>query len=173
MPSVKEQFLHPRRRLLLEPWRYMAVEVKRHRDSAVSKEILHHLRMGALFQQERRRCVSQIVHAQSGKARPVKVVMKRGIYPARIQRPTGERWEYEAMLTPRFTSAPPDVFDHVPVRLKHIHCALRQSNCSATPGCLWLNEQQALALLPLHATLHRSNTAHEINVTPTECACFA
>ena len=151
----------------------MAVEVERHRDSAVPKEILHYLRMRALFQQERRCRVSQIVHAQSGKARPVEVVMKRGIYPARIQKATGERREYEAMLTPGFTSAPLDVFNDIPVGLKHIHCALRQSNCSTTPRCLWLNEQQACILLPLHTALHRSNTADKVNITPTECACFA
>jgi hypothetical protein len=121
----------------------MAAEVERHRDSAVSKEILYHLPMGALFQQERRCRVSQIAHAQSGKARPVEVVMKCGIYPARIQRATCQRREYEAMLTPGFTSAPPDVFNHIPVRLKHVPRALRQSNCSTTSGCLRLNEQQA------------------------------
>jgi len=140
MRSVKEQFLHPRRRLLLEPWRYMALEVECHRDSAVSKEILHHLRMGALFQQKRRRRVSKIMHAQSGKARPVEVIMEGSIYPAWIQGATGKRGEYEALLTPRFTSAPSDVFTHIPVRLKYIPRALRQSNCSTASGCLGLNK---------------------------------
>src|SRR5262249_20461094 len=99
----------------------MTIEVERHRDRAMSKEVLHHLWMGALFQQERRCRVSLIVHAQSGKARTVEVVMKRGIYAARIQRSTGQRREYEAMLTPGFTRASPHVFNRIPVRFKHVN----------------------------------------------------
>ncbi len=84
----------------------MAVGVERQLDSAVTEEVLHHLRMRACFQQHAGGAVSKVVDPDTGQARMMQRLRERPIDHAWANGVTVTVGEDQAGLQPSLAVPP-------------------------------------------------------------------